>query len=67
MEINTNEKIVRLATLETGVNTITCDDDRVKICTKMCEYAKEDGVKAINTNNPNLCESCSLYETNSKS
>lgn len=66
MEINTDDKIVKLATLETGIHVITCDDDRVKICTKMCEYAKEDGIQVINSNNPNLCNSCSLYETNNK-
>mgnify|MGYP001167529310 CR=1 FL=1 len=62
MEINTDDKMVKLAVLETGIQTIKCDNDRLQVCTKMCEYAKEDGVIIINKNNPNLCDSCDFYE-----
>lgn len=55
--------MVKLAVLETRVNSITSNDDVDKICAKMCEYAKEDGIKIINNDNPNLCDPCNVYET----
>lgn len=66
--INADDKLVKLAVIETEIKRVTCNDDREKICSKMCEYAKEDGVHIINKNNPNLCDSCSVYRSqNNKS
>ena len=55
------DKLVHLAALETGVHEVRTEEDRFRICAKMCEMAKDDGVVIINETNTNLCGSCELY------
>ena len=63
-EIVVADKLVHLCVLETGIHTINTQEEHDKVCKKMCEIAKNDGVDIINRSNLNLCDSCNIYENN---
>ena len=59
-ELITSDQLVHLCVLETKIPVVNSEEERSKVCMKMCEYAKDDGVNIINTHNENFCGSCDV-------
>ena len=61
-ELNTTEKLVKVASLQTNIEVITDQADKDKVCSEMCRYMNEEGLKVINQTNPDLCsDPCLKY------
>ena len=57
-KIEQSDRLISLAVMQTGIAVVRCEEDRQKICKKMCEFAQDDGVRVINDKNGNLCDVC---------
>lgn len=61
-DIIANDKLVKIAMLETDIERVSGIEENVKICKQMCIYAKQDGLDIINKENPRLCtNTCDYY------